>query len=171
MSIISNARCQVLTEMIVTPPAEKISAMPLLRQSLQIAKTTKAKYMRAEPKISRSLMTSFSQKKSDSDVPILTFNHRQSLACQKTFSDISNNLLDDNTKSGLLGDDNAIDGDVDMDTKAKSNLDDNKTGKNDKDFYKNDPIINIEDLFQQVQDQTQCERLTREVLEQTYRFF
>ena len=127
--------------------------------------------MRAEPKIYRSSMTSSSQGESDSDVPMLTLNQRRSLARRKTFSDTSDDLLDDNAESGSLGDDNAVDGDVDMDTEAKSNPDDNKTGKDDEDFCKNDPMINIEDLFQQVRDQTACERLTREVLEQTCSFF
>ena len=83
---------------------------------------------------------------------MLTLNQRQSLARRKTFSDTSDDLLDDNAESGSLGDDNAVDGDVDMDTEAKSNPDDNKTGKDDEDFCKNDPMINIEDLFQQVRD-------------------
>ena len=65
----------------------------------------------------------------------------------------------------MLGDNNAIDSDVDIDTEANSNPDNNMTSKNDKNFCKNDPMIKIEDLFQQVQDQTACERLTREVLE------
>ena len=134
--------------MIVTPPAKKISAIFPLRRSLQIAKTTKAKCIKAKPKISRSSMTSSSQGESDLEVPILTLNQRQSLACQKIFSNTSNNLLDDNAKSGLLDDNNAVDGNVDINTKVKSNPDDNKTGKDDEEFCKNDPIINIEDLFQ-----------------------
>ena len=79
---------------------------------------------------------------------ILTFNQQRSLVCQKTFLDTSNNLLGDNAESGLLGDNNAVDDNIDMDTKAKLNLDYNMTSKNDKNFCKNDPMINIEDLFQ-----------------------
>ena len=37
---------------------------------------------------------------------------------------------------------------VNMNTEAKSNPDDNKTGKDNKDFCKNDLMINIEDLLQ-----------------------
>ena len=61
-------------------------------------------------------------------------------------------MLDDNDKSGLLNDDNAIDGDVNMDIEAKSNLNDNMTDKYNENFCKNDLMINIEDLFQQVRD-------------------
>lgn len=52
-----------------------------------------------------------------------------------------------------------------MDTKAKSNPDNNMIGKNKNDFCKNDLIFNIKNLFQQVRDLTACERLTKEVLE------
>ncbi|MCJ1348829.1 hypothetical protein MMC31_007062 [Peltigera leucophlebia] len=115
---------------------------------------TKAKRMRAGPKISQSSNISFSQGESDSDIAILTIDRQQSLARRQTFSDTSDDLEGDNAKSGLLGDDNAVDGDVDIDTKAKSNPDDNMTGKDDDDFREDDPIINIENLFQQVRDQT-----------------
>ena len=71
----------------------------------------------------------------------------------------------------MLDDNNAVDSNVDIDTEAKTNPNDNKTGKDNKDFCKNDSMINIEDLFQQVRNQTACEKLTSKVLEQTYRFF
>lgn len=83
-------------------------------------------------------------------MPILILKQWQSLAHQKNFSNTSNNLLDDNAKSSSLNDDNIVDGNVDIDTKAKSNFDNNITGKNNKNFCKNDPMFNIEDLFQQV---------------------
>ena len=83
---------------------------------------------------------------------ILTLNLQQSLARRKIFSDTSNNLIGNNAESGSLSDDNSVDGNVDIDTEMKSNLDDNMTGKNDDDFCKDDLIFNIKDLFQQVQD-------------------
>ncbi|MCJ1346288.1 hypothetical protein MMC31_004503 [Peltigera leucophlebia] len=155
----------------VKPPVERILATPPLKRSLRIAETTKAKRMRAGPKISRSSNISSSQGESNSDVAILTIDRRRSLARRQTFSDTSDDLKSDNAESGSLGNNNAVDDDVDMDTEAKSNLDDNMTDKDDNDFREDDPIINIEDLFQQVRDQTACERLTREIMEQTCRFF
>lgn len=85
-------------------------------------------------------------------MPILTLNQRRSLACWKTFLDTSNNLLGDNAESDLLSDNNAIDSNVNMDIEAKSNPDNNITGKNYEDFCKNDSMINIEVLFHQVWD-------------------
>lgn len=77
----------------------------------------------------------------------MIFDQQQSLACQKTFSNTFNNLVGDNTKSGLLGNNNIIDINIDIDSKVKSNLDDNITCKNNNDFCKDDSIINIENLF------------------------
>lgn len=72
---------------------------------------------------------------------------------------------------GCLGNNNLADGNFDMDTKTKSILDENMTGKDNNNFCKDDLVTNIEDLFQQVRDQTACEKLTREVLEQNCSFF
>lgn len=58
-----------------------------------------------------------------------------------------------------------------MDVEAKSNPDENMTGKDDDDFCNEDSVTNIEELFQRVRDQTICEKLTKEVLKQTCRFF
>ncbi len=75
---------------------------------------------------------------------------------------------DDSLGDDLLGDDPLsddspahIDSDIDMDTEAKSNPDEDMTGDN---LLEENSGINIEDLFQQVRDQTSCERLTRDVL-------
>ena len=55
--------------------------------------------------------------------------------------DISNNLVGDNAESGLLSNNNAVDGNTNMDTKAKSNPDNNMTSKDDNDFCKDNFII------------------------------
>lgn len=138
--------------MIVIPPAKRIRAISSSKQSLQIVIMTKAKRMRTRLKRSWFSKTCFSQGKNDSDMLILTLNLQQSLARRKIFSDTSNNLIGNNAESGSLSDDNSVDGNVDIDTEMKSNLDDNMTGKNDDDFCKDDLIFNIKDLFQQVQD-------------------
>lgn len=104
-------------------------------------------------------------------MPILILNQQQSLTRQKRFLDTFDDLLDDNAESGLIGDNNVVDGNVNIDIKVKSNPNDNMTGKDNENFCKNDLIINIEDLFYHVQDQTACERLIRKVLEQTCKFF
>ncbi len=85
--------------------------------------------------------------------------------------DAGDDLLGDN----LLGDDplsddspTYINSNINMDTEAKSNPDEDMTGDN---LLEENSGINIEDLFQQVQDQTACKRLTRDVLEQTCSFF
>lgn len=93
------------------------------------------------------------------------------MACQKAFLNTFDNSVSDIADAGLLSDDNYIDDNVDMDTKAKSNLDENMTSKNDDDLCKNNPVTNIKELFQQVWNQTSCERLTKKVLKQTCRFF
>lgn len=102
---------------------------------------------------------------------ILKLGQQWSLVCQKTLPDISNNLVGNTADADLLDDNNYADGNIDKDAKAKSNPDKNMTGKDNNDFCKKDPVTNIEELFQYVQDQIACERLIKEVLEQTYRFF
>ncbi len=90
--------------------------------------------------------------------------------------DAGNDLLgDDLLGDDLLGDDPLsddshahIDSDIDIDTEAKLNPDEDMTGDN---LLEENSGINIKDLFQQVRDQTAYERLTRDVLEQTYSFF
>lgn len=79
---------------------------------------------------------------------------------------LGDNLLGDD----LLGDNSPIhiNSNIDIDTKAKLNLDKDITDEN---LLKKNSGINIEDLFQQVRDQTTCKRLTRDVPKQTYSFF
>lgn len=81
-------------------------------------------------------------------MPILTPSQWQSLARQKTFSNTFNNSIGDTTDAGLLSDNNYTNGNIDMDAKAKSNLDENMTSKDDDDFCKKNFKINIEKLFQ-----------------------
>ena len=71
---------------------------------------------------------------------------------------LSNNLLSDN----LLGDNNPahIDSNINMDTKAKSNLNKDMIGNN---LLEENSGINVENLFQQVQDQTTYKRLIRDI--------
>lgn len=165
-------QCLILTQMIERPPAATFSATPPSKRSLRIAETRKAKRMRArQTRSPSSKISSSSQGKSDSDVPILKPGRRRSLARQKALSDTSDNSVGDTADAGVLGDDDYADGDVDMDAEAKSNPDEYMTGKDDDDLRDEDPVTNIEELFQQVRDQTACERLTKEVLEQTCRFF
>lgn len=80
-------------------------------------------------------------------MPILSFNQQQSLAYQKPFLNISNNLVGNNSKSSLLNDDNIVNNNIDMDTKAKPNPNDNMTGKNYNNFYKDGLLISIETCF------------------------
>ncbi len=77
---------------------------------------------------------------------------------------------DDSLGDDPFGDDSPahINSNIDMDTEAKSNPDEDMTSNN---LLEENFRINIEDLFQQVQDQTACERLTRDVLKQTCSFF
>ncbi len=90
---------------------------------------------------------------------MFTSVQRQKLARQKSIlkysndsaeEDASNNSLgDDLLNDDLLSDDSPtyIDSDIDMDTKAKSNLDEDMTGNK---VLKKNSGINIKDLFQQV---------------------
>ncbi len=111
---------------------------------------------------------------------MLTPTWRQKLVRRKSIikysddsvkEDTGDNSLGDN----LLGDDPLgdgssvhIDSNINMDTEAKSNPDEDMTDDN---LLEENSGINIEDLFQQVRDQTACKRLTRDVLEQTCSFF
>ena len=83
----------------------------------------------------------------------------------------SDNLLGNNLLGDDLLDDNSplyINNNIDINTKATSNPDEDMTSNN---LLKKNSRINIEDLFQWVQDQTACKRLTKDVLEQTCSFF
>lgn len=82
-------------------------------------------------------------------MPILKFVWKWILVCQKTLSDISNNLVNNIVNIGLLSNNNYVDNNVDIDAKAKSNLDENMTGNNNNDLFKKHSMINIEKLFQQ----------------------
>ena len=48
--------------------------------------------------------------------------HRRSLTRQKAFSDTSENSVGDTANTGLIGDNNYADGNIDIDAKAKSNI-------------------------------------------------
>ncbi len=110
----------------------------------------------------------------------MTSTRRQKLARRKSMLKYSDDFVEEDAGDDFLGDDllgddplsdNSlahIDTNIDMDTEAKSNPDEDMTGNN---LLEENSGINIEDLFQQVRDQTACERLTRDVLEQTCSFF
>lgn len=68
------------------------------------------------------------------------------------------------SRDELLGDNSLahINSDIDMDTEAKSNPDKDMISSN---LLEENSEINIEDLFQQVWDQTACKKLTKDVLE------
>lgn len=93
------------------------------------------------------------------------------LACQKIFLDIFDNLVSNNINANLLSDNNFVNGNINIDTKIKSNLDENMTAKHNKDFCENDSVTNIEELFQHVNDQIAYKRLIKIVLEQICRLF
>lgn len=70
------------------------------------------------------------------------------LARQNTMLDTSDNLVGDNINAGLLSDNDLSHGNINMDTKAKSNLDENITDKdNMNELCKDDLGITIENLF------------------------
>lgn len=79
-------------------------------------------------------------------------------------------MIEKCTNDNLLSNNNLahIDNKTNIDTKAKFNLNKDITDSN---LYKKNSKMNIEELFQQVRDQTICKRLTKKVLEQTCRFF
>lgn len=85
-------------------------------------------------------------------MPILTPNWQWSLVYQKTLLVTSNNLINEIVYASLLDDKNYANNNIDINTKVKSNLDNNTTGKNNNIFCKNDFTIYIEKLFQQIQD-------------------
>ena len=84
---------------------------------------------------------------------------------------VGDNLLSNNSLSdSLLGDKNLtyINRNINIGTKAKSNSSEDIASSN---LFEKNSEINIEDLFQQVQDLTIYKRLIRKVLEQTCSFF
>lgn len=93
------------------------------------------------------------------------------MAYQKIFLDTFDNLVSNNFDANLLNDNNFANGNINIDTKIKSNLDENMTAKHNNDFCKNDSVTNIEELFQHVNDQIAYKRLIKIVLEQTCRLF
>lgn len=73
-------------------------------------------------------------------------------------------MLDNNFLDNDLLDNNSlayIDSNIDIDINIKLKPDENITSRN---FLEKNSWINIKDLFQQVQDQTAYEKLTRDVL-------
>lgn len=151
------------------------------KKSLKIAVTSTAKRIKVKQKKFVSLeFVFFSWNESNLDILILTSTQQQNLACWKSMlkylddsieESAGDNLLVDNLLgNNLLGDKNLahINSNINMDTKAKLNLDKDMSGGN---FLEKNFGINIENLFQQVWKQIACKRLTKEVLKQTYNFF
>ncbi len=111
---------------------------------------------------------------------MLTLAQQQKLTYQKSILKYPEDSIEDDTSEDLLGEDllgdDLLDDDssahinsnINLNTEVNSNSDEDMTGDN---FLKENSGINIEDLFQQVQDKTICKRLTKDVLEQTYSFF
>ena len=84
---------------------------------------------------------------------------------------LGNNSLGNNLLGGdLLGNNNPahIDSNINIDIEAESNPGEDMTGNN---LLEENFRNNVEDLFQQIRDQTTCKRLTKEVLEQMCSFF
>lgn len=69
------------------------------------------------------------------------------MARYKVFSDTSDNSISDIADADLLSDDNYADSNIDIDAKAKSNSDENITGKSNDDLCKKNPVTNTEKLF------------------------
>ena len=95
----------------------------------------------------------------------MTFDWQWSLARQKTISDIFKNSISDDFNANLLYHNNSADKIIAIDDKTKSNLNKNKTSKNNDNFCKTNPITSIEKFFQQVQDWTIYKKLTKNILE------
>lgn len=89
----------------------------------------------------------FLQNKSNSNILMLISNLQQSLACQKTFLNTFNNSINNNTNANLLDNNNFINNNIDINTKVKSNFNENITSRNNDDFYKNNFVTNIKELF------------------------
>lgn len=85
-------------------------------------------------------------------------------------SKYSDDSIKEGARDDLLSDNNPkhINNDIDMDTKAQSNLHEDMISSN---LYKRNSGINIKDLFQQLQEQIAYKRLTKKVLEQTCNIF
>ena len=94
-----------------------------------------------------SKISFFFHGKSDLDVPILTLGWQWRLAHKKILSDIFDNSVGGTADAGLLDDNNYVDSNINRNAEAKSNLDENMTGKDNDDFCKKDPKTNIEELF------------------------
>lgn len=94
------------------------------------------------------------------------------MKCQKILLDTFDALVDNTANAGWSNDDNLTNSNIDMDTKIKSNFDENIIGKNNNDnFCKNDLVIDIKELFQQVKDQIACKKPRKKSLKQTYKIF
>lgn len=144
---------------------------PALKRLPKVATTSMAKWIKAgQKKFISAEFVSSSQNESNLNILLLTSAQRQKLAHQKSISKYSNNLIDESAGGNLLGNNNLayINSDIHINTKVKSNLDENMTGDN---LHKKYSEMNIKNLFQQIRDQILCERLTREVLKQTCHFF
>lgn len=74
------------------------------------------------------------------------------MTCQKALLITSDYFVSDIADASLLGNNNYKDNNVDINSKANSNSDENMTGKNDDNFFQGDFVTHIEELFQQVQD-------------------
>ncbi len=143
---------------IVRPAITKVLTMPASKRSLKVVVTSTAKRARAEQRKSISPeFVAFSRNESDLDIPMLTSARRRKLARRKSMLKYSDDSVeedggDDSLGDNLLGDDLLsddslahIDSDIDMDTEAKLNPDEDMTGNN---LLEENSGINIEDLFQ-----------------------
>ncbi len=143
---------------IVRPATTKVLTTLASKRSLKVAATSMAKRARAEQRKSISPeFVALSRNESDSDIPMLTPARRQKLAHRKSILKYSDDFVeedagDDSLGDNLLGDNPLnddspahIDSDIDMDTEANSNPDEDITGDN---LLEENSGINIEDLFQ-----------------------
>ncbi len=145
-------RCSIvrfITTRVLTTPASK--------RLLKVAATSMVKRVRTEQK--KSIFPEFVsplQSESNSDIHMLTSTRWQKLACRKSILKYSDDSVeedtdDDSLADNLLGDNSPahIDSNINIDTKAKSNPDENMTDNN---LLEKNSGINNEDSFQQVQD-------------------
>ncbi len=166
---------------IVRLATTKILTTPTSKRSLKAVVTSTAKQARAEQRKSISPeFVALSRNESDSDISMLTPARQQKLARRRSMLKYSDDSVEKDAGDDLLGDDLLdddplsddspahINSNIDMDTKAKSNPDEDMTGDN---LLEENSGINIEELFQQVRDQTIYEKFTRDILEQTCSFF
>lgn len=124
-----------------------MSTIPILKRLLKVTMTNTAKYIKVGWKKTTSLkFISLSQKKSNSNIFILTTDWRQKLVCQKWILEYLDDSIEECTNDNLLDDNNLvyIDSNINMDIEAKFNSNKNITGGN---LYKKNPEINNDDMF------------------------